>query len=674
MKALLLISLFLLSQPILALKPPVGIIPDVEDWNAWTKNSDISEGYINALVLSESPYLKQHANNPINWTTLPLPENGDKLLFISIGYASCHWCHQMNKHTFMSERVAKILNEHYISVKVDRDEYPVFDYHYLQIQQAVLGEGGWPISIIALPDGSPVWVGSFADANEMINTATRFARIWAVQPGMLLSQAENIKSISTLPPIGSKQNSFRDHFLSTRDKQNAGKEGKVKFPDEGELLYMLSHLSNEHGRTDQSIKKNLISHLDTLAQSPLFDGVNGGFYRYATQPDWSIPHFEKMLYNQAQLLAIYSEAYQKLGNPLYKQVAIRIFEFLQTNMLREDGLYKTSVNADWQGKEGGYYLWDKSELNTIGVNNHISAVGEKWQYHGIDKQPSLLKLQNHRENPDVDSRGITGLNGLVLWALTKAEGIGISNARTAANRLANTLMNERIKSSGDIYRICYQKQECMKAEIDDIAYITLGLSAYSHLDTKLKTLAEKLYDQNLENISTSNRYTLEDHESISPLSAIVMAASLLEKPLTFNLLSIPEEIASASYIGAKFLYMKNYSLSYFAQDQGIILVMDSISDSKIHLLLNEGWHVNSSKPLQDYLIPTKLTGVNAQVDYPEGNSLKMSFSDELLSLYEGVVTININNFSIKKGSDPKLKLQACNDRLCLPPENINLKK
>jgi len=648
--------------------PPIGTKPDGKTWQSWLSAQPHAKGYLNALSLTASPYLLQHAQNPINWVTWPIPKQTERLLFLSIGYASCHWCHQMNEHSFMDDAVAKILNKDFISIKIDRDEHPDVDYHYLQIQQAVTGNGGWPISIIALPDGTPVWLGSFEDAQGMRKITQRMAQIWKVQPDFLLSQAENIKSLTNTASTAKLNTNFKSFFLTGRDSLLGGAKAEVKFPLEGDLIYMLNTYRKSK---DNELKQILIKHLDSLSLSPLHDGVNGGFFRYATQRDWTQPHFEKMLYTQAQLLAIYSDAAQLFNNATYKRVATRVFNFLQSTMLREDGLYKTSINADWQGIEGGYYLWPKTALISAGVNTNIAKIKNTgWQYFGLADAPKLLALQEQRAKPIEDTRGIAGLNGLVLWGLVKAANINIPGSENAAQLLAKSLIAQRFDSQGNLVRVCYSKNNCLAAKIDDQAYMALGLAAYSRIDKTIKIHADRLLTALLNNIKANDNFTNQDHESIAPISAALMAADIQRQAVPYNWLTLTN--TSASFVSIKERYLEEYKVAEFARGHGVVLSFNKSRSKQLSLVMDKGWHINSNNPIQDYLIATKVNGIDKEnISYPKGSLHKMGFSDELLSLYEGNIDITIQAKPEGKALQT-LTLQACNDKTCLPPQRIEL--
>jgi len=670
MKVIITCLMFFIISSSHGATPPIGTTPSAKTWQSWLTAHPSATEYLNGLSLSASPYLLQHAQNPINWVTWPIPQQTERLLFLSIGYASCHWCHQMNEHSFMDDSVAKILNKDYISIKVDRDEHPDVDYHYLQIQQAVTGNGGWPISIIALPDGTPVWLGSFEDAQGMRKITQRMAQIWKVQPDFLISQAQNIQSLINVATTVDTSSDFKTVFLKNRDIALGGAQADVKFPLEGDLVYML----NAYRKTrDETLKQTLVKHLNALAHSPLHDGVNGGFFRYATQKNWTQPHFEKMLYTQAQLLAIYSDAADLLDNPTYKQVASRIFNFLQTNMLREDGFYKTSINADWQGIEGGYYLWPKAVLASAGITHNISEIkGSGWQYFGLTGNRKLLTLQQQRTKPIADTRGISGLNGLVLWGLVKAAAINIPNSEKAAKLLANHLISNRFDHQGKLVRVCYSEDNCLSSKIDDQAYVALGLASYTQIDNTTKSHTDKLVRSLFNHLKPNDNFTNQDHETIAPLSAALMAANLQKLAVPFTWLKPVNSNTSASLASAKDNYLERYKVAEFARGHGMVLTYNQEHGKKLSLIMDKGWHINSSRPIQDYLIPTKVSGINqADISYPTGSLHKMGFSNEPLSLYEGIIDIMIK---VKPEGAPlqTLTLQACNDKSCLPPQKIGI--
>lgn len=644
--------------------PPIGTQPNPQTWAEWVERLPNAQGYINSLSMSKSPYLLQHAENPIDWSIWPIPKKNDRLVFLSIGYASCHWCHQMNKHTFINDDVAKVLNQNFVSIKVDRDEYPVIDYQYLQIQQAVTGEGGWPISVIALPDGSPVWIGSYEDATSMKNIAQRMARIWQVQPDFLYAQADNIKTIAAQTTVPADDFSYSQHLLTSRDAQFFGKQGKVKFPEEAELWFMLSQYQHT-----PELKTVLIQHLDTLANSPLHDGVNGGFYRYATQSDWSIPHFEKMLYTQVQLLGLYSEAYMHFQNPMYKRVAHRIFNFLQRNMLNENGLYMTSINADWNHIEGGYYLWPKTILDNLNITSSIAHIrNDQYQYFGLASQPKLKALQDKRPPPEMDQRGITGLNGLALWALVKAHEAGIKHTLEAAKSIAKTLIESRVIAK-DIHRVCYHTGTCIPGKIDDYTYLALGFAKIATYQQQYQPISRDMLTALFESLDTQDAFTIEDHESISPLAMAIQSAHELAVPIPFHWMNAKN--MSTSLNASVTDYLNAFMVSKFARDHGYVLKFERNTSTKISLVMEKGWHTNSRHPIQDYLKPTYISGINTPlIHYPQGKITQVEFDDESLSLFEGITNIVISQNPVN--ANAVLNTQACSDSLCLPPESIPL--
>jgi hypothetical protein len=337
--------------------------------------------YTNSLINETSPYLLQHAHNPVNWRawnkeTLELAEKEDKMLLISIGYAACHWCHVMEHESFEDEEVAKLMNDLFIPVKVDREERPDVDQVYMSAIQVMGQNGGWPLNFFALPDGRPFWGGtyfqkqSWKDILVKINkeyTNNRDTVIkYADQLTNGVSQVDENRFLSLKPNNHGHSeiiNNSLDKWSDLMDNVEGGpkrEQNKFPLPNAYQYLMRKGYLSK-----NENINDHIKLTLKKMAYGGIYDQIGGGFARYSVDKYWKVPHFEKMLYDNAQLVSLYSEAYAIYKDPLYKKVVEQTLEFVERELTDSTGAFYASLDADSEGEEGKYYVWSKEELKSI---------------------------------------------------------------------------------------------------------------------------------------------------------------------------------------------------------------------------------------------------------------------------------------------------------------------
>ncbi len=346
-------------------------------------NNIIGQNMENKLSKESSLYLKQHATNPVNWfpwgdEALSEAKKNDKLLLISIGYSSCHWCHVMEEESFENEDVAKVMNSKFINIKVDREERPDIDEIYMKALVLMTGSGGWPMNIIALPDGTPIWGGTYVAKDQWIQVLNQVNEFYKTRKKDVLEYANNVrdgvKKESLIKPIAKKinyssdfQSELANKAFDFTDKLNGGIGGGQKFPLPSFINFFLRYSKLTSNKEMKFFVKNT---LIKISQGGINDRVEGGFHRYTVDNKWHIPHFEKMLYDNAQLLSVFSKAYMVYNERRFREELYNIYDFLELKMTSKNNLIFSSISADTNyedgtKEEGDFYIWTKKELKEI---------------------------------------------------------------------------------------------------------------------------------------------------------------------------------------------------------------------------------------------------------------------------------------------------------------------
>jgi uncharacterized protein len=457
--------------------------------------------YTNDLIQETSPYLQQHAHNPVNWfawhdETLEKAKKEQKLMLISIGYSACHWCHVMEKETFSDTTAARLMNTHFINIKIDKEERPDVDNHFMLVcQMAKGGSCGWPLSIIALPDGRPIWVGTYQPKKEWIETLNYFVKAQKDELPKLEDYANQIKQgIQTIDNQHFTNNGTKsfsrddlpfvvDNIVKTLDFENGGQLGAPKFPTPGLFDFLLHYSMSDVGfrisdfdsvrtanRNPTPDIRNLLSEgtplergvtttLDNMANGGIYDHLQGGFARYSTDAQWHVPHFEKMLYDNAQMVSLYSHAFQAskkihpegIGNPLYEKIVRQTLAFVEQEWLSSEGGFYTAFDADSKGEEGVFYTWKKAEIDKIlGKNAAIFN-----DFYEITVTPSHAKRDDAERIHSDEAAGIKGGNWEAgknilhqkksISTLAKAYNLGEKDAEMLIENCKNALLQARNK-------------------------------------------------------------------------------------------------------------------------------------------------------------------------------------------------------------------------------------
>jgi len=347
-----------------------------------SKESHDQHKYTNALINETSPYLLQHAHNPVDWrpwsqNALNEAKEQNKLVLVSIGYSSCHWCHVMEEETFENDSIAKLMNDNFVNIKVDREERPDVDQIYMTAVQLMKGDGGWPLNVITLPNGKPLYGGTYHTKEQWKKVLTEISRLYKEDPEKAAKYsdmvAEGIQEVNLIAPsddftLLNKEAIFKgiENWKPTWDSIWGGDIRSEKFMLPSNLDFLMDYALLTK---DKVALQHVELTLDKMSLGGIYDHIGGGFFRYSTDSKWKVPHFEKMLYDNAQALSLYSKAYKVFKKPLYKDILLGTIDFLEREMKNPEGGYYAALDADSEGEEGKFYVWKEDELKSILKND-----------------------------------------------------------------------------------------------------------------------------------------------------------------------------------------------------------------------------------------------------------------------------------------------------------------
>ena len=488
----------------------------------------------NQMRKHASPYLALHGGDPVHWqewntATVERARREGKLLYLSIGYFSCHWCHVMQRESYQNAEIARTLNAHFISVKVDRELEPALDARLIEFSEKTRGRSGWPLNVFVTPDGHPLYATLYHPPQEFMTIIVRVEQLWRNDRARLiqLARVEAVKSQGPGKPqvSGEQANLLATMTVAEALKQADSVQGgfgdQSKFPQFPQLSFLLAHY--EHSQ-DKRLKEFLLLTLDSMVQNGLHDHLGGGFFRYTTDPSWKTPHFEKMLYDNAQLARLYRNAARIFGREDYRRIADRTLDFMLSELRASSGAYIASLSAlDDKGVEGGYYLWSATELEGLLTPAERNA----YRPHAgmIDAAPfetGYLPLQamtvsqvatQTKRTPDAvaaliasaedklravrskrvlprDTKELAAWNGLALAAFAEAAQTAKDpRYRQAAQTLRDFLVKE-LWSGDTLVRSRVAGKASGKVALEDYAYVTLGLTEWAVLTGKARDAAQ----------------------------------------------------------------------------------------------------------------------------------------------------------------------------------------
>jgi len=487
----------------------------------------------NRLIKEKSPYLQQHVNNPVDWypwgqEAFDKAKKEDKPIFLSIGYSTCHWCHVMAHESFEDIEVAKHLNNNFVCIKVDREERPDIDKTYMNVCQLVTGRGGWPLTIIMTPDKKPFFAATYIPKETrygikgLLTILPEIKNLWENKTDDLLKSAMEIttmlqkitKSTQGQELTQKTLDSAYEQLFNSFDEQYGGFGNQPKFPIPHNLLFLLRYWKRTGD--DYSLKM-VATTLEQMRQGGIYDQIGFGFHRYSTDRKWILPHFEKMLYDQALLVMAFTEAYQVTKKPIFKKTAQEIIEYVFRDMTSKEGGFYSAEDADSEGEEGKFYTWDYDELKQILTSEELDLIiklynikedgnfspeagktakenifyqtmstEEYAKFYQIKEKELLDKLEKIRKklfqtrkkriHPEKDDKILTDWNGLMMAALAKAAQVFNNKdyALKAEKTLNFILKNMMQKSGGLVHR--YRKGEAkIPGYADDYTFLILGI-------------------------------------------------------------------------------------------------------------------------------------------------------------------------------------------------------
>lgn len=514
---------------------------------------------MNELHKETSPYLLQHKNNPIFWkswndTSLEQSRKENKLLIISIGYSACHWCHVMEHESFEDSEVAELMNRYFVSIKVDREERPDVDSVYMKAVQLMTKQGGWPLNVVALPDGRPVWGGTYFRKEQWLSTLEQLAQMWQEEPQKMLDYAQNLEtaleSLTQIIEQSLQENiqevldNFIEKWSKSFDLEMGGYARAPKFmmPTNYRFLMRYAYQNNHKPLLDYV---NLT--LTKMAYGGIFDVIDGGFSRYSVDMKWHVPHFEKMLYDNGQLVSLYSDAYKLTKNPIYGEIVKKTLNFVEREWLTDEGGFYAAFDADslnenGKKEEGAFYVWKKEELQIIfkedfelfsalfsiddfGYWEHQNYVliqqkpleitandfgisASKLQAKKESFEKTLFEIRKKRPKPALDDKIITSWNAIMSRGYTDAyKAFGEVKYLEIAQKNIEFIKTKLWSEDENLYRTYKNKIAKINGFLEDYAFVVDALIGLYEVTANENYLleAKQLTDYTLDNFYDSDK-------------------------------------------------------------------------------------------------------------------------------------------------------------------------
>jgi len=649
--------------------------------------------HTNALIEESSPYLLQHAHNPVNWVSwsdevFERAKQEDKLVLVSVGYSACHWCHVMEHECFEDEEVAALMNEFFINVKVDREERPDVDQVYMTAVQLITQKGGWPLNCFTLPDGRPVYGGTYFPKDQWMHILKSLVHTFknererAVEYAAQLAEGISKSELIEHPTDFSDFQEEKLHELVLRwsrnfDRMEGGSSRAPKFPLPNNYDFLLQYGVQFY---DEKVLKHVELTLDKMALGGIYDQVGGGFTRYSVDMLWKVPHFEKMLYDNGQLIGLYARAYSYFKKPLYKRIVFQTIEWLQREMQTNEGAFYSALDADSEGDEGKFYCWNPEELKSLlgadyswvkdlyNVNqlgyweeekyilmrtesDTVFAAKMKWTLAEFEDKiakinQKLLDERKHRIRPGLDDKSLTAWNAMTLKGLCDAyKAFEEEEMLQAARKIARWLLRTQMTPEGKLWRTSKNGVSKIDGFLEDYAHAIDGLIAFYQITFEIewlekaneltKTVLEEFLDVQSQMFfftATSTRLIarkMEINDNVLPSSNSVMARNLfclgqLYYNQEYN--AIAKQQLANVYDG-----MEQYGSGY--SNWGMLLLDVTRDFYQIAILGDKA--LEKSKELQKYYLPNTILAGGKSANLPMLNDKNASEETTIFVCYDG---------------------------------------
>lgn len=667
----------------------------------------------NSLIYESSPYLLQHAHNPVNWhawseAALEKARSENKPIFLSIGYSACHWCHVMAHESFENTEIAQVMNENFVNIKVDREERPDIDDIYQKVCQLVTGSGGWPLSVFLTPDQKPFYVGTYFPPLDSYgrpgfgSLVRQLAQAWREKRQDVESAAENfvntLQKTESLSPPSKLDRPVLDeaavNLLSYTDQTNGGFGQAPKFPNAANMSFMLRY-SKFSGIS--KFQEFVLKTLTKMANGGICDQMGGGFHRYSTDSRWLVPHFEKMLYDNALLPVVYAEAYQITRDTRYIDVVNSTLKYVLREMTSPEGGFYSSQDADSEGEEGKYYVWKKNEIqkilgkdsdvfclyydvtdggnfegNTI-LHNSINLSSAAFHFGRNESEvkeimeksaKKLLEERNKRVKPGRDEKILVGWNALMITGFLRGYRVTQDNNFLLAAENCIKFIEQKMIKDGQLLHTYKDGQAKLRAYLDDYAYFVNSLVDYFEVkpSSKCLALAISLADYLLEHFWSEDEkgffFTADNHEKL-----IIKTKNIYD-------LSMPSGNSVAA--GAMLrLYHITQDKRYL---EASVKIMESLSTMAAENPFGFGQLLNV---IYMYIKkPTEITIINCSNKELCTFLQKQFIPESILVTIENRETLQelcqMPFFSGKKFVNDRTQVYVCKDFTCsLPLESIN---
>ncbi|MCG9130870.1 DUF255 domain-containing protein [Candidatus Poribacteria bacterium] len=670
------------------------------------KNPDGSWKWTNRLIHETSPYLLLHAHNPVDWypwgdEAIELAKRENKLIFLSVGYSTCYWCHVMERKVFSNPEIAEMMNKNFVNIKIDREERPDLDEIYMTATQLLVQRGGWPNSVFLTPDLKPFYAGTYFPPTDMPNRPGFPTILDAVHEAWVTRAAEVIESSNQISKTiemaisrgftalnaraldRSLTTAALDYLQTAYSHAYGGFGAAPKFPSPANLEFLISEYErNSELQTpptgNEVLLEMVTQTLDMMAYGGMYDQIGGGFHRYSVDAKWLIPHFEKMLYDNAQLAKIYLRAYQLTQEPRYRRIAEEIFGFIFREMTAPEGGFYSALDAETDAEEGKYYVWTEDEIQAVLGKKESKNFSD---IYGVDKGPNfegknvlyvpegpeaegsvrnlatarekLLTARAKREYPLLDTKIIVNWNGLMIDALAYGyQVLGEEHYLAAASKAAEFILKTMRKPDGELWHTYTAGVVKQDAYLDDYAFFVRALLTLYQATREeqwldlAKTLTDRMIQLFWDDKNGGFFYTKADakhlivrtkkpYDSAIPSGNAVAVKNLLALGTDYRdyaektLRTFAESMAQSP---SSFMYMHFALNDYLTPSENFEPAFDAVVaataevkgnsdktfDVELQIKIATGWHINANPTGQDYLIPTSVElDVNAPVEIVE---------------------------------------------------------